>query len=335
MKNLSENKIKTALICVGMVVVGVGIGYLINKPQVIPTLKDGEQVIAQIDGKDFTTDELYLELKKQGGSTVMLNLIDDYIASIEIEDTKDAQDYAESYATNLKAQYEAYNYNFEEALTNAGYKTEKDFIDAVMKDQLLTLTAEKFIKENEISDNEINEYYKSDIYGSMHVRYILVTPEHNDNMTDEEVELSEGKALAKANEVIEKLKNGEDFIELAKVYSDDKSTASEGGLFDGFTKNDVVEEFWNASVNLEDGKYTTTPVKSSYGYFVILRINQDEKPNVEDVKEDILEALLQEKENEDTNLINKTWVKIRKNYNLSIVDTDINDKYNETIKDFK
>ena len=83
--NLKEDKIKTILICVGMVVIGIGIGYLINRPTVIPKLENGEEVLAKIDGKDFTANDLYKELKKQGGSTVMLSLIDDYIANIEID----------------------------------------------------------------------------------------------------------------------------------------------------------------------------------------------------------------------------------------------------------
>ena len=333
--NLKEDKIKTILICVGMVVIGIGIGFLIKRPTVIPKLENGEEILAKIDGKDFTANDLYKELKKQGGSTVMLNIIDDYIANIEITDNKDAVEYAESYLSNLKAQYEMYNYNFEEALTNAEYSTEKDFIDAVAKDHMLTLAAEKYIKNNKISDKEIKDYYNSDIYGSMHVRYILVKPEHTDDMSDEEVKKAEETALKEAKEVIKKLDNGEKFEDLAKEHSDDSSTASQGGLFDGFTKNDVVEEFWNASVNLEDKKYTKEPVKSSYGYFVIYRINQDKKPSIDDVKDEILDAILKKKESDDEKIINKTWLDIRKAYNLEIIDTEINDKYNETIKDLK
>ena len=333
--NLKEDKVKTILVCVGMVVIGVGIGYLVKQPRVIPKLENGEEVLAKVDGKDFTANDLYAELKNQGGSTVMLNLIDDYIANTEIKDTKDATDYAESYVANLKAQYDMYGYNFEEALTSAGYATEEDLVKAVAKDHLLTLVAEKYIKNNEISESEIKEYYKSNIYGSMHVRYILVKPETTDEMTADEKINAENEALKEAEEVIKKLDKGEKFEDLAKKHSDDSSTASQGGLFDGFTKDEVVEEFWNASVELKDGKYTTTPVKSSYGYFVIYRIKQDEKPALEDVKDEILDAILKEKESEDSDIVSKTWVKIRKSYNLDIVDTEIKDKYEETIKDLK
>ena len=333
--NLKEDKMSTILICVGMVVVGFGIGFITKQPRVVPKLESGKEVLVKVDGKDFTAEDLYEELKKQGGSTVMLNLVDEYIANTEIKDTKEALDYAESYVANLKAQYEMYNYNFEEALASAGYDTEKDLINAVAKDHLLTLVAEKYIKNNEFSDNEIKDYYNSNIYGSMHVRYILIKPEHTDDMTAEQINEAEENAKKEAEEVIKKLDKGKKFEDLAKEHSDDASTASQGGLFDGFTKDEVVEEFWNASMNLKDGEYTTSPVKSSYGYFVIYRIKQDEKPKLEDVKDEILDAILKSKETEDSNIVSKTWVKIRKSYNLDIVDTDINSKYEETIKDLK
>ena len=333
--NLKEDRTKTILVCIGMVVIGVGIGFLLKQPRVVPKLENGEEVLAKVDGKDFTANDLYTELKGQGGSTVLLSIIDDYIANTEITDTKEAMDYAESYVANLKAQYEMYNYNFEEALTGAGYANEEALVNAVAKDHLLTLAAEKYIKNNEISDSEIKDYYNSDIFGSMHVRYILIKPETTDDMTTEQKEEAENNALKEAEEIIEKLNNKENFEDLAKEHSDDPSTASQGGLFDGFTKDEVVEEFWNASVELKDGEYTTAPVKSSYGYFVIYRIKQDEKPAIEDVKDEILDALLKEKESEDSDIISKAWVKIRKSYNLDIIDTEIKDKYEETIKDFK
>lgn len=331
-KKINEKQIKVSLLCVGMIVIGVGIGLVINRPKTIPVLENGEEVVAKIDGKDFTASDLYTELKDQGGSTVLLNLIDQYIANIEITDDTDAKEYAKSYLAQIKAQYESYNYDFEAALDEAGYANEQEFIDAVAKDHLLTLAAEKYIKANMITEDEINSYYDTDIYGDMHARYILIAPETTDDMTDEEKEEAEAKALAEANEVIAKLKDGKDFAELAKEHSDDASTASQGGLYDGFVKQDVVEEFWNACTSLEDSKYTTTPVESSYGYFVIFRISQDEKPAVKDVKDEILEAVLDKKQTDDTDIISKAWVKIREDYNLDIIDSEINSSYQDTKK---
>lgn len=334
-KKINEKQIKVSLLCVGMLIIGIGIGLIVNRPKTIPALANGDEVIAKIDGKDFTVTDLYTDLKSQGGSTVLLKLIDQYIANTEITSDTEAKEYAKSYLASIKAQYESYNYDFAAALKENGYASEDDFVEDVAKDHQLTLAAEKYIKGTMITDKEINSYYDTDIYGSMHVRYILIAPEVTDGMTDEQKEEAEATALAEANEVITKLKNGEDFSDLASKHSDDSSTASQGGLYDGFVKQDVVEEFWNASISLEDGKYTNTPVESSYGYFVIQRIKQDEKPKVEEVKADILDELVKKKETDDANIIQKAWVKIRKDYNLSIIDSDIETKYKDTIKDFE
>ncbi len=335
---VKSTNFKISLLCLGMVVIGVGIGMVINNSKIIPALADGTEVIAEIDGKQFTADDLYSELKGQGGETVLTNLIDEYILSKEITDSKESDDYAASYIENLKSQYKSYGEDFTAALTNAGYETEDEFKKLVALDYSKKLVAENYLKDNHFSDKEIEEYYNKNIEGAMNVRYVLITPDEVDKDADNADELTkenEAAALATANEVIQKLQDGEDFADLAKEYSDDSSTASEGGLYSGFTKDDVVEEFWNASTGLEDGKYTTEPVKSSYGYFVILRVSQDDKPSLEDSKDEVLTALVKELETNDSDITTKTWADIRKSYNLNIVDSDIKKAYEATIANYK
>lgn len=335
---VKSTNFKISLLCLGMVVIGVGIGMVINNSKIIPALADGAEVIAEIDGKQFTADDLYSELKGQGGQTVLTNLIDEYILGKEITDTTEADKYAASYIENLKSQYTSYGQDFAKALADAGYETEDEFKKLVALDYSKKTVAENYLKENHFSDKEIQEYYNKSIEGAMNVRYILVTPkevakdaENADELTKE----NQATALNTANEVIQKLKDGEDFADLAKEYSDDSTTASEGGLLSGFSKSDVVEEFWNASTDLEDGKYTTEPVKSSYGYFVILRVNQDEKPSLEDSKDDVVTALLKDLETSDSDITTTAWVDIRKSYNLNIVDSDIKKAYEATIASYK
>ncbi len=321
---MKKLKLLLPILCIGLVLTGCG-----NKT--IPKLKDGKEVVAKLDGKDFTADDLYAELKKQGGTNVLVNLIDEFIVSKEIKDDEEALKYADSQIATLKAQYESYEEDFDTALTNAGYKNLDEFKKVIALDFKKNKVAEDYIKTT-FSDKEIEEYYKNNIYGEMTVRYILIKPDVKDDMTAEEKTEAEDQALDEAKDIIKKLKKGEKFEDLAKEHSDDSTTAKDGGLYSGFQKNDVVEEFWNASVNLKDGEYTTTPVKSSYGYFVILRVKQDEKPKKEDVKDEILTALTTEKTSEDQNAITEAWVNVRKKYNLDIIDSDILSEYNKTIK---
>lgn len=324
---MKKSKLLLPLICVGLIVSGCG-------SKTIPTLENGEQVVASIEGKDFTANDLYNELKSQGGTTVLVNLIDEFIANKEIKDDEEANKYAESQISTLKAQYESYGEDFDAALTSAGYKNLDEFKKVIALDYKKNTAAENYIKST-ITDKEIEEYYENSVYGKMNVRYILIKPETTDDMTTEEKTEAENKALEKAKEVIAKLKDGKKFEDLAKEYSDDSTTAENGGLYEGFEKDEVVEEFWNASVALKDGKYTTTPVKSSYGYFVISRISQDEKPSLKDAKADILTELTSKKTSEDENASIKAWVELRKKYNLDIIDSDILSEYNKNIKEYK
>lgn len=336
-KNKLENgkKIKTALLCGGMVIIGVGIGYLMNGTK-IPTIKDGSEVVAAIKGKKFTANALYAELKETYGQGTLVSLIDEFIAGKETneEDIKEAEDYADSYIENLKSQYESYGESFDDALTQAGFESVDAYRDLVVKDYLKNIVGENYVKANNFTDKQIKKHYDENIEGSMVVKYILVQPETTEEMTDDEVKKAEEAALKEANEIIAKLKKGENFEELAKKHSDDATTASEGGLYNGFTKDEVVEEFWNASVKLKDGKYTTAPVESSYGYFVIQRVKQNEKPSLEDSKEDILDALFTKASEEDANLLAKAWVELRENYKLDIVDTEIKKAYKKIVKSY-
>ena len=314
------------LLCMGLVVTGCG--------KTIPTLEDGKQVIAELEGKNITVEELYAELKSQGGSSVLINLIDEFIANEEYPENEEANKFADAQISTLKSQYEAYGQDFDEALKSAGYETLDEFKEVIALDWKKSKVAEDYVAST-ITDKEIKKYYDNEVEGTMNVHYILIQPETNDDMSDDEKAKAEDKALKEAKEVIKKLNDGEKFEDLAKKHSDDKSTAEDGGKYEGFEKDDVVEEFWNAAVALKDGKYTKEPVKSVYGYFVILRDSQDKKPKLEDVEEDIVSTLVSDKMAADENLTIKAWIEVRKNYKLDIIDSDIAKDYKNTTKDIK
>ena len=69
---------------------------------------------------------------------------------------------------------------------------------------------------------------------------------------------------SKAKEAIEKLKKGGDFDKLAKEYS--KEPAELGY----FTKAVMVPEFSEAAFSMKEGEYTKKPVKTQFGYHVII-----------------------------------------------------------------
>lgn len=85
----------------------------------------------------------------------------------------------------------------------------------------------------------------------IHARHILVADE------------------AKAKDVIEELKKGADFAELAKKRSTGPS-GPQGGDLGYFGEGQMVPAFSQAAFALEKGKYSEAPVKTQFGWHVIL-----------------------------------------------------------------
>lgn len=79
--------------------------------------------------------------------------------------------------------------------------------------------------------------------------------------------------------VIDRIKNGEDFGELAKELSTDTGSAVNGGDLGWFGTGAMVPEFEIAAFALEKtGDYTTKPVQSQFGFHIIQLIAKQERP---------------------------------------------------------
>jgi len=76
------------------------------------------------------------------------------------------------------------------------------------------------------------------------------------------------KTEAEAKSVIAELDKGADFAVLAEKYSNDSSARS-GGDLGYFGHDDMVKDFADAAFAMPAGKYTTTPVKTEFGWHVI------------------------------------------------------------------
>ena len=301
-----------------------------------PKLVDGKEVVVELDGKQFTAEEFYEELKDINGTGVLINLVNNYITEQELteEMEKEALEQAQAELESYKAYY---GDEWNNVLVSNDLKNEKDFLNSLEDSYKQSLVLEKYLETDVIKEEEIQEYYDNDIYGEVTVRHILIIPDVDDDMTSTEKEDAKAKALEEAKKIIEKLDRAENveekFIELAKEESDD-TTASEGGLIENFTNENMDESFWEASLNLEDGKYTTEPVESQYGYHIIYKISQKEKPSLDDVKDKVIENLINELLSEkNASLV--YWAGLREKYNMNILDEVIKDSYDSTMKLYK
>uniref|UniRef100_A0A5S6R411 Peptidyl-prolyl cis-trans isomerase n=1 Tax=Trichuris muris TaxID=70415 RepID=A0A5S6R411_TRIMR len=79
--------------------------------------------------------------------------------------------------------------------------------------------------------------------------------------------------LSKANEAVEKLKAGMKFSEVASAYSEDK--ARQGGDLGWMSRGSMVGPFQEAAFALpissnDKPQYTDPPVKTNFGYHIIM-----------------------------------------------------------------
>jgi peptidyl-prolyl cis-trans isomerase C len=79
------------------------------------------------------------------------------------------------------------------------------------------------------------------------------------------------KKQSEAILVLERLKKGESFTNLAKELSIDKGSAKKGGDLGLFGRGIMVKPFEEAAFKLNKGEVTSEPVKTEFGYHIIKR----------------------------------------------------------------
>ena len=233
----------------------------------------------------------------------------------------------------MKSQYNNDDEAFQAAIKQyLGVEDEDELRDMLSLEYKRNLAIEDYVK-NSVTDDEIQKYYDDEVIGDIKVRHILIKPDTNDDMSTEEKQEAEDKAKKKAEDLIKQLDDGADFAKLAKKYSDDTGSASDGGLIDYFNRDDNMDEaFLNASIDLEKGKYTEEPVKSSFGYHIILKVDQKSKPKLKKVKDDIIKTLADDKLNEDASLRYNALIAIREEAGIKFNDDSLKKDYDDLMQ---
>ncbi len=289
----------------------------------VPVLKNGEEVFVEIDGKNISANDIYDELKDTYGNSVMIELVDKVLLEKKYPDSDEITDYVDSQISSYIQQYG--EDGFKSALEQSNM-TEDDLREQISLDYRRTLATKDYIADT-ITDDEINKYYEEDVRGDIKASHILIKPDSTDDATEEEKTKAEEEAKKKAEEIITKLKNGEKFEDLAKEYSEDDGTKENGGDLGYFPKGQMVDEFEDAVVKLKVDEYTKEPVKSTYGYHIILKTGEKEKPELKSVKDEIIDSLVSKKLSDDATLQYKALYEIRKKAGLEIHDDGIKSQY--------
>lgn len=294
----------------------------------IPTLENGQEAMVTFkDGTKISVNEVWEEMKDSYALSVVMNKVDAKILKDKYQDKTEAM---EQYVKVQKTLIEANFKDREEELTNqlnqAGYTDLEDYLERSVRMNYLTDLAVTDYAKSVVTDKEIKAYYNNNVLGEISAVHILVKPE---SKSEEDLNKAKERANTIISDIKKDIKSGTSALDAFNKYKDDKTVTFEDLGF--FEKEDMVEAFSDAAYALKKNGYTTSPVKTEYGYHIILKTDEKEKASLEDKKESIKETLASEKISKDTTISVTAMVELRKEYGVEIIDSEINKQYNNNI----
>lgn len=144
--------------------------------------------------------------------------------------------------------------------------------------------APNFLIDKEVVSKEVESLYdkrKDEVRAS----HILI------NLSDKPTPQDSIAAYQTADSIIQKLKDGMDFGEVAMQYSQDRTVRQNKGDLYYFTAGMTVAEFEDAVYSMKVGDYSKKPVRTQFGLHIVKLT--DRKPRMESVK--ISHILIQDK----------------------------------------
>lgn len=163
----------------------------------------------------------------------------------------------------------------------------------LVKVSYLLIDSKELAKGIKLSDADAKNYYDQhqELYQTAerrHVAHILIS------------EKDEAKANEKAEELLAKIKAGDDFAKLAEANSADTLSARKGGDLEPFEKGVMDPAFEAAAFSLAKTGDVSSVVKSKFGFHIIklLGVEPQSTKAFEAVKADVIAKLQSEKAHE-------------------------------------
>lgn len=169
----------------------------------------------------------------------------------------------------------------------------------------------------------------ADSYSEVKASHILIDPKKEAaaamaGQKDAKAAPADGDALAKkkADDLLAQIQKGADFAKLAKEYSTDPGSGSQGGDLGWFKKGMMVPEFEAEAFKLQPGQVSSAPVKSDFGYHIIkvTAKRQNLPKDFNKNKASYKEQALQEKKS-------RAWMEfqqqLKKDAKIEIVDPEL------------
>lgn len=151
----------------------------------------------------------------------------------------------------------------------------------------LQFVPERYLDEVTFEDSELDKYYRRhidqfEILEKVKASHILVKVDIDAD------EATRKDKRAHAEKLLEDVKAGKDFAELARTASDDKASAVNGGSLGYFTRGSMVKPFEAAAFSLKPGDISDI-VETTFGYHII-KVEEYTEPGVRKMEEAIDEV---------------------------------------------
>lgn len=178
---------------------------------------------------------------------------------------------------------------------SAAYKTQKDGISQPVR----TRFGYHIIKVEDIRDNR----------GEVTVSHIMIMKPANNPTTTAE------KAKSTIDDIYQKLNQGEKFEDLARQFSEDRSSAPEGGLLSRFGSGQLSsEEFEQVAFGLTVPNSYSKPFESQFGWHIVKLIEKHPVKTLEEAEKDLENKVRKDDRSRlITNSLNET---LRKKYKV-------------------
>lgn len=322
MKKIIENKNMIIGFAIGLVL-GLGIMYLFMPTQ-IAKLSDGSDSIAVWNNNGgLSANELYGKLKQSADMGTVLELIDSKL----LEEKYPYEKYKETTKQKAKELVEYYNENYQ--LDEEGFLDYYGFSDMETFIEYLILDTRRYdyFKDTvtaSITEKEKKDYYKNEVFGDIGTKYVAVEID-DDSSKDEKL----------IKEIMTKVKNGASYDDIVNEYHDKEGFGYSNIGYVSYNSG-MDTTYLNELKKLKDNSHSSKYIVSEvYGYTIVFRTKQKEKPTYEDIEDSIVNDIFNAKDFDDSTLFENTLIKMRKENGLTFTDTEFKKLYKEYIKSNK
>ncbi|WP_396161602.1 peptidylprolyl isomerase [Flavobacterium sp.] len=135
------------------------------------------------------------------------------------------------------------------------------------------------------------------------------------SVSEKPIESPDDKSKATIDEIYKKIQQGESFESLAQQFSEDKSSASKGGVLQRFGSGQLSsEEFENAAFSLQNKNDISLPFQSQFGWHIVKLIEKHSIKTLVDMKSELEEKV--RKDERSLLITNSLAKKLRNTYSF-------------------